>query len=977
MLDEWTSSSPAQSGLNEDFQAISLSRPESKIFSLDVLEQNAAKGHGLVTSVAAGNNVLLVSTSSSWIVHHEFGGGDNSELALSRGADQYVCKVFLDPSGRHCLANLRSSSGAETFYIHAKWKKVRAVSRLKGVLVNAVCWNKSQLSDYSSGEIVLATASGQIYEMLVEEKDKKEKYVKVLFELTELKEAFTGLQIENISSSTTTRYFIMAVTPTKLYVFVGTGSLESLFSSYAGRVVKFTELPGEFQKSEIHFYGKRYAESFAWLAGPGIYHGELHITTQVSEDSIVGSKWLLEYSKINEDGSSTRPEALSLTQHHFLLLYGGKLKVVNRTSQKLVEEDSVFDMTAPNMLGLCADYAAGAYYAYSNTSIFEITVHDEDRDMWRVYLGMKEYAAALEHCRNIFQKDEVYRAQADAAFEAKKYMIAASFYAKITGVITFEEIALKFLKINEQDALRTYLLRKLDSLGRDERSQITMVATWVVELYLDKMNQLLLHNDETQSQYAGVVEEFKAFLSDSKDTLDEATTLKLLTSYGRHEELVFFASLKNRYETVVNHHIQQRNAKKALAVLRRENVPLELQYKFAPALIMLDANETVEFWMSCEGLNPQNLIPALMRYSSISRPREEAHQAIKYLEFCVQRLKNEDTTIHNLLVSLLVKQGDEKELLKFLQVKYGREQPGKPDVFYDPNYALRVCLDEKQTEACVFLYSMMGLHEEAVSLSLKVDVDLAKMEADKVEGDEELRKKLWLCIAKHVIKEEKGTKRENIKKAVAFVNETQGLLKIEDILPFFPEFTLINDFQEAIYASLQEYNARIEELKLEMNDDTLNAEKLRKDINDLSQRSAVTTPDEECADCRRKILAYDPLHGPASLFYVFPCEHCFHTECLINYMLKTGEKAERDRILELKKRMSVLAVEKPPHSKKDYLAEEEESGIHPLDQANAEIAEIVANECPHCGERSVRDLWKPFVPPREAEYAASWEIVKV
>jgi len=77
----------------------------------------------------------------------------------------------------------------------------------------------------------------------------------------------------------------------------------------------------------------------------------------------------------------------------------------------------------------------------------------------------------------------------------------------------------------------------------------------------------------------------------------------------------------------------------------------------------------------------------------------------------------------------------------------------------------------------------------------QVDPDLAMAEADKVEDDEDLRKKLWLMIAKHVIQQEKGVKRENIRKAIAFLKETNGLLKIEDILPFFPDFALIDDFK--------------------------------------------------------------------------------------------------------------------------------------------------------------------------------------
>lgn len=41
----------------------------------------------------------------------------------------------------------------------------------------------------------------------------------------------------------------------------------------------------------------------------------------------------------------------------------------------------------------------------------QITVQDEGRDMWQVYLGLKEYTAALEACRDLAQRDSVYAAQ--------------------------------------------------------------------------------------------------------------------------------------------------------------------------------------------------------------------------------------------------------------------------------------------------------------------------------------------------------------------------------------------------------------------------------------------------------------------------------------------------------------------------------------------------------------------------------------
>jgi hypothetical protein len=67
---------------------------------------------------------------------------------------------------------------------------------------------------------------------------------------------------------------------------------------------------------------------------------------------------------------------------------------------------------------------------------------------------------------------------------------------------------------------------------------------------------------------------------------------------------------------------------------------------------------------------------------------------------------------------------------------------------------------------------------------------LARINADK--PDEPLRKYLWLRIAKHIICELKDTKH-----AVQFLNQSD-VLKIEDILCYFPDFTVIDDLKVTI-----------------------------------------------------------------------------------------------------------------------------------------------------------------------------------
>ena len=65
-------------------------------------------------------------------------------------------------------------------------------------------------------------------------------------------------------------------------------------------------------------------------------------------------------------------------------------------------------------------------------------------------------------------------------------------------------------------------------------------------------------------------------------------------------------------------------------------------------------------------------------------------------------------------------------------------------------------------------------------------------------SDEVLRKALWLKIAVFAIEDGK-----TIKPAIEIMKESE-CLKIEDILPHFPDFVVIDDFKEDICAALEE-----------------------------------------------------------------------------------------------------------------------------------------------------------------------------
>jgi hypothetical protein len=104
--------------------------------------------------------------------------------------------------------------------------------------------------------------------------------------------------------------------------------------------------------------------------------------------------------------------------------------------------------------------------------------------------------------------------------------------------------------------------------------------------------------------------------------------------------------------------------------------------------------------------------------------------------------------------------------------------------------------------------------------------------------------------------------------------ESTDLIKVEDILPFFPDFSVIDDFKAEICGALESYAERIDELRREMDEATASAEHIKADIAALSERFVTVEQSDRCWKCGNALLSRQ--------FYVFPCQHMFHADCLIS-----------------------------------------------------------------------------------------------
>lgn len=73
------------------------------------------------------------------------------ELELTKGPDVEASGVWTEPSGTHYIVSAKTLGGWETFYMHAKWKKARALGKLKGLRITAVAWQADYVTETTTG----------------------------------------------------------------------------------------------------------------------------------------------------------------------------------------------------------------------------------------------------------------------------------------------------------------------------------------------------------------------------------------------------------------------------------------------------------------------------------------------------------------------------------------------------------------------------------------------------------------------------------------------------------------------------------------------------------------------------------------------------------------------------------------------------------------------------------------------------------
>jgi len=421
----------------------------------------------------------------------------------------------------------------------------------------------------------------------------------------------------------------------------------------------------------------------------------------------------------------------------------------------------------------------------------------------------------------------------------------------------------------------------------------------------------------------------------------------LLGSHGDQRSLVYLAQAMRDTDRVVQYNLRNKQYQAVLSILTAEANP-ELFYSYCPVLLQSLPKQTVDTLVTLgKLLSPSRLLPSLL--VSQSSDAEVALQSIRYLEHAVTHLTCKDQPVHNLLVSLYTHHNQDK-LLSYLT--------SSTQLFCDTKYALKLCIEARLVREAVYLYTVLGQHEQAVELALTLDTELAaSCAAGNQAGGalgEELTRKLWLKVAKHVVQE-----KNDIKQAMEFLKECPSV-KIEDILPFFPDFVTIDHFKDAICESLQQYSEHIHNLKEDMAEASRSAGVIRDEIVQAKTDHQYVRATDRCSTCCDLLLSRP--------FYMFSCTHKFHSDCLAEAILPHLAAPRQRKVIELQTQLETLARETDTTSLDSRTAMPSK-----LDQTQAELDDLIASECVFCGDIMVKNIDKPFIEDQDFDRVmAEW-----
>ena len=712
------------------------------------------------------------------------------------------------------------------------------------------------------------------------------------------------------------------------------------------RVEKEKKEPSAFSRIQLlKKENKNEIDSFGFMSDCGYIIGEINkdLKPQNQFNVFKYYKFEKETKEKSEIIHQIMPKAVCESNFNRFFLYTNYLVVQNKLTNTIKQNEHI-------KLDLIDIFDNEDFIiVYSKKNIYKIPLDNENDNLYEDYIQKGDYKTAL-----LLKKDDallrpsLHKLYADNLFNNKQYLEAAIEYAFSNEI--FENVCIKFLKINNTVGLIRYLIlimqfrlnhikteKKKDKMEEGETNGETkennkeqfieryLLHTWLLELLAEKLENE--NNDELVKEIKGITK----YESVGSKYLDENLIYNILNLFNKQDELIAFAAFKKDYEIIIRSLISK---KKIDLTLEQFNLSFcgdggqldaklkKYFYKYGNILIKENIPKTIDSLNQYfRPENPEELIRLLIspNFKSITENESNFKIEMKYIKDLMKPDKKKDKeqknvlnkyqNLHNLYILLVsqskfgtYKQSFLRELKSIIDTFTQNQQFEKKGkitdkIYFDLNFAKKIFKEKEDTkskEILCLIYFLLNQYLDSIDVAIENNFEELLLYLTKNILDEKFRKKIWLKI--FVYEKEK----HNLTKAKEIIEKSDNIIKIEDVIPLMSDNEKLNDLKEELAKCIQNSDESIIKLNNEIREFNEANNSINKDI-DFSEKKAVKKKftDLRCSKCNKNINT-----GKNSKFYLFPCQHIFDLQCLVDIYMEFATYKLKDE--EFKKKIGVI-----------------------------------------------------------------------
>ncbi len=1006
---------------------ISYEKPESSNNLFPLNQFNTLTIQGKYEAFSPSQKYLFLLTERAEIYRLEMNNENSFRQAhslpnLEKIPKEKMTKIWTDKIGNFALIKVDVS-----YYLFYK-EKVYFLSQLsdKGTydIVEAAFDRRNPKEENSTPEILLADRNYMLYSYKIS--ISKNGLIETINSLIQLpgtndkSDRIFGIDFIGSTRPNTPPCYVVVTTKNKLYQFIGDGTLIDVFRDskdtrkIPNDCIKYFPVSGRnfpYSKMQLTFNEKNgHPQSFGWMTESGFCYG--NFAPKEVPDRLKNFI-VLPYVKIKKDGTKDVdlvPKSFVHTNNHIFILYSDCITVISKITSNIIDTQPLVNEDFKNMY---LDEMKNCIWVQTDYSIYQISLQDENKDIWQDYLEVGDFSKAINFCKsngNLTKQElKISRLWAANYYENGDFRNASVKYSESDE--KFEEVCLKFLLKNKYEELKYYLenLFTMTLTTEKERefkekkksyeknkikpknlTQKYLVSTWLVEIYLN----------ETNNNPKRKIETFRQLIREREEFLDKDTIYQLLQNYGRIEEFIEFAELKQDYETVILHYINEKDINKALQKLQNYTIYLgddeevmkklaEIFVNYAYLFMKQLPKESIELLTKSfkKIIPPEKIVTAIMNTTENKEGGGNFTEILKYLRDLIKE-DVQDKNIHNLYLYYLSRCSDleqKNELINYLKIPLVKETEyrrmgKKKEVKIELDYAKKLL--KENYPALALVLALMGKYSEGVKIALANNYpDIAMFIAQNVD-DDKIKKNLWLDIFS-------SNKKDDFKNALDIMEKSQ-VLKIEDVLPRIMDNIKIEEFKEQISNCIDLYEKNIKTLRDDITQYNKTAEDIKTDIYKVKKKSLeIQYRQCKCDICQCNIKDNN--------IYLFPCGHMFDSKCIIssiyNYKKnivdnnqisnRVSQIEQYNRIIgEFEEKKKNISSENKSKSgifgafinvigstkNKNETSESNKLDEEKIADTKKKLSDVLSEECVLCGDYMVDSTQCPFVRDEKIDW---------